>query len=128
MSYFLRLYTSPKRRAGRRAYILGLVVPFFIAGLAVGFVARAIPDLAQLFILLSFLLMLWPQIVVNIKRLHDIGRSGWWLLGWCGVAFAISLLPIPHAALFAQLLSYAGVLLLMTIPGSSAPNQYGVKP
>ena len=128
MSQILRLYTSPKGRAGRCAYIFGLVVPLFVVGIAAGLLARAIPEMAQLFILASFLLMLWPQVVVHIKRMHDIGRSGWWLLVWCGVVVAISLMPMPHAELYGELVSFAGVLLLMTIPGSIVPNRYGGNP
>lgn len=33
-----------------------------------------------LFLLLALLVVIIPSITVSIRRLHDTGRSGWWLL------------------------------------------------
>ena len=55
--------------------------------------------------------MLLPSLAVGARRLHDIGRSGWWLL--------ISLIPL------------AGLLVLMAFAmkdGDPGPNAYGPSP
>ncbi|EME4726610.1 DUF805 domain-containing protein [Acinetobacter baumannii] len=60
---------------------------------------------------LAMLVTLIPNIAVNVRRLHDIDRSGWWML--------IALVPI------------VGVLLLLfwaTQEGNPTANQYGESP
>jgi uncharacterized membrane protein YhaH (DUF805 family) len=55
--------------------------------------------------------MLLPSLAVGARRLHDIGRSGWWLL--------ISLVPL------------VGLLVLMAFAlkdGDPGPNAYGPSP
>lgn len=59
--------------------------------------------------LLSLALLL-PSIAVGIRRLHDIDRTGWWLL----IAF-----------------TGIGIILLIVwacIKGTDGPNQYGPDP
>jgi uncharacterized membrane protein YhaH (DUF805 family) len=51
-----------------------------------------------------------PNLAVTVRRLHDSGHSGWWLL--------ISLVPIVGFI----------VLLIFTLQGSDAPNQWGPGP
>ncbi|MBJ9425847.1 DUF805 domain-containing protein [Acinetobacter seifertii] len=60
---------------------------------------------------LAMLITLIPNIAVNVRRLHDIDRSGWWML--------IALVPI------------VGVLLLLfwaAQEGNPSANQYGESP
>ncbi|MER8075921.1 DUF805 domain-containing protein [Acinetobacter pittii] len=60
---------------------------------------------------LAMLVTLIPNIAVNVRRLHDIDRSGWWML--------IALVPI------------VGVLLLLfwaAQEGNPTANQYGESP
>lgn len=59
---------------------------------------------------LASLALLLPGIGVGIRRLHDTGRSGWWLL--------IGLLPIIGWI----------VLLVFLVQDSHADNQYGPNP
>src|SRR4051794_8393565 len=57
------------------------------------------------------LAVLLPSIAVTVRRLHDTGRSGWWIL--------ISLIPI-----------IGGIVLLVFMVLDSEPgvNQYGPNP
>ncbi|WP_087548350.1 DUF805 domain-containing protein [Acinetobacter sp. WCHA39] len=76
--------------------LISLVFSFFIS-----------EDVATI----AMLITLIPSIAVSVRRLHDIGRSGWWML--------ITLVPI------------VGILLLLfwaTQEGDSASNQYGEPP
>ena len=56
------------------------------------------------------LAVLLPGVAVSIRRLHDTGRSGWWLL--------IALIPI--IGIF--------ILLFFTVQDSKEDNQYGRNP
>ncbi len=64
-------------------------------------------DAATIAMIVTFI----PNIAVNIRRLHDIGRSGWWML--------IALVPI------------VGILLLLFLAaqeGEPTINAYGESP
>jgi uncharacterized membrane protein YhaH (DUF805 family) len=57
------------------------------------------------------LAVLLPSLAVGARRLHDIGRSGWWLL--------LGLIPI------------VGIIILIVWwaqEGDAAPNEYGPNP
>ena len=55
--------------------------------------------------------VLCPALGVTIRRLHDTGKSGWWIF--------ISLVPIIGGLWF---------LYLMVIDGTPGDNQYGPSP
>ena len=52
-----------------------------------------------------------PSLAVSVRRLHDTGRSGWWLL--------VVLVP---------LVGWLIVLYFMVQPGETAENRYGPDP
>ncbi len=61
--------------------------------------------------LIALLALLLPNIAVSVRRLHDIDRSGWWVL--------IGLVP------------FVGVLVLLywwVQSGTNGPNTYGNDP
>ena len=78
--------------------ITGLIIGAIIADHALWFVAM-IP------MLVAFLL---PLLAVSVRRLHDTGRSAWWLL----------LLLIP-------VLGTIPLLVFFALPGAVGPNRYG---
>lgn len=84
--------------AANVAIALGLQIIDFVIG---------IPVLSIVFMLA----MLLPAVAVSIRRLHDTGRSGWWML--------VGLVPVLGA--FA-------VFGLMAIPGTESENRFGKKP
>ena len=55
--------------------------------------------------------ILIPSIAVGIRRLHDIGKSGWWLL--------ISLIPV---------IGWIWIIVLMATDGLPGSNEYGINP
>jgi uncharacterized membrane protein YhaH (DUF805 family) len=59
---------------------------------------------------LAALALLLPNLAVAVRRLHDSGHSGWWLL--------IGLLPLIGAI----------VVLVFTLQGSDPPNEWGSGP
>ena len=54
------------------------------------------------------ILIIWPFLATSIKRLHDIGKSGWWVL--------INLIPIIGTIILS--------LLLSCIPGKKSTTHY----
>lgn len=72
-------------------------------------ITLALPSLAIVQTIIGLALLL-PGIGVGVRRLHDIGKSGWWLL----IAFTL-----------------IGVILLIywfIQPSDPAPNEYGAPP
>jgi uncharacterized membrane protein YhaH (DUF805 family) len=60
---------------------------------------------------LYYLIILLPALAVSVRRLHDVGKSGWFLL--------ISFVPLIGAI---------WLLVLMVTEGQSGKNKYGVSP
>ncbi len=57
------------------------------------------------------LVVLIPSLAIGVRRLHDIGKSGWWLL--------ISLIPI---------VGWIWIIVLLATKGEDKPNKYGSVP
>lgn len=98
-----RKYATFSGRAGRAEfwwYFLFVVVVTVVLYVV-------IPLLYYLFLLATLI----PTLAVEVRRLHDTGRSGWWLL--------IALIPLIGALV---------LLYFYYLPGSTAENQYGSPP
>jgi len=69
-------FLNAEGRIGRRDFWIGFALIF-----GASLVAGMIPLLGAL---ISFALI-WPQVCINAKRLHDMGRTGWLMLAPFGV-------------------------------------------
>lgn len=79
-SYFdmLKGYFSFKGRVGRHEYWSGLLITLLIICVLLWFAEKIemlnfLPGLFAIF-------MAIPTITSTVRRLHDVGRSGWWAL------------------------------------------------
>ena len=82
--------------------LLAHLVASFLDGLLFG---------QQLIDGLLALALLLPSLAVGARRLHDIGRSGWWLL--------ISLIPV---------VGWLVLIYFYVQPGEPSDNQFGPRP
>jgi uncharacterized membrane protein YhaH (DUF805 family) len=111
----LRKYADFTGRARRKEYWLYTLL-LIVALYAVIFVESMV-GLGGMFLTygaLSLLLMLGtliPSIAVGVRRLHDTGRSGWWML--------IALVPLIGGIV---------LLIFMVLDGTRGPNEYGADP
>ena len=106
----LKKYAVFNGRARRKEYwmfCLFNVIIAFIVGFVEGLAHDGPGVLSALYSLLVFL----PSIGVSIRRLHDTGRSGWWLL--------LGLIP---------LLGFIVLLIFMLQNSNPADNDYGANP
>jgi uncharacterized membrane protein YhaH (DUF805 family) len=102
-------------RIGRANYWLGVGVTVPLALLQI-YLDRSVADMGDLApaaaIFAIGILNLWISLCVAIKRYHDRGKSGWWVL--------ICLIPLVGAIW--QLVE------LGTMRGDEGPNEYGPDP
>jgi uncharacterized membrane protein YhaH (DUF805 family) len=82
--------------------------------------------------LVTTLVFLVPAATVGIRRLHDIDRSGWWML-LIGLPYAGWLASVQRdaqtiPAAIALLLGSIILLVLLVQPGSPGDNRYGPSP
>ena len=94
--------------------------------------AEALRAMAPLFPLLGIwillqLALIWPQLAICAKRLHDRGQSGLWLLMYVGI-HVLPLVPILGILLYfpASFALFVWWLVnLGCLEGTPGPNQYG---
>lgn len=103
----LKKYAVFSGRARRKEYwmffLVNLIISFVI-GFVVGVIGAALQmNLSSLSLIYS-LAVLIPSIAVGVRRMHDIGRSGWWIL-----------FPIVN-------------LVFFCLEGQTEENEYGPNP
>jgi uncharacterized membrane protein YhaH (DUF805 family) len=85
-------------------------------------------------ILLTWLLLLIPSLAVGVRRLHDIDRTGWWLMLGYGPYILSVILAMAQSVELAAILnivSMIGFLVLLVfavMPGTRGPNRFGPDP
>jgi len=97
----LKKYMLFTGRSGRREFWLYFLA-YFALSIVFGIIVGILPFLSILGI--AFLGILLPTIAVGIRRMHDIDKSGWFML-------------IPFYNLY-----------LATLEGTKGSNQYGEEP
>jgi len=95
-------------------YIVAIVATTIVDGVILGPVfgdGVFDPDAPQPLSGLLYLALLLPNLAVGARRLHDVGRSGWWLL--------LALLPVIGALV---------LIFWFVQPGDPGANEYGPPP
>jgi uncharacterized membrane protein YhaH (DUF805 family) len=115
-----RKLTSFRGRIGRLQYFYGLLLKLglmFVAGLIVIMVyAIGLPESLTLMLALPpCLFVIWVNMSLQARRLHDMGQSGYWLL--------LYLVPIVNY-LFALVVYIA----CLASEGNKKENRYGDRP
>jgi uncharacterized membrane protein YhaH (DUF805 family) len=116
MTMPLRRYAEFSGRSRRKEYwmfTLMLAILNFVIGIVESTMGLAgtVGGLYGPLSLLVMLAILVPYLAVGARRLHDTGRSGWWLL--------IGLIPIVGAIV---------LLIFFVLEGTKGPNEYGPDP
>lgn len=86
-------------------FLINIVVSIVLA------IADVVLGTSPYIVLLYLVAVLLPSLAVGVRRLHDTGRSGWWLL--------ISLIPLVGP-----------IIMLVFLASDSKPhdNAYGPNP
>jgi uncharacterized membrane protein YhaH (DUF805 family) len=105
----LKNYAGFSGRARRTEYWM-----FFLVNLVIAVVLDILGLYARFFTIIGLLYglaVLIPSLAVGVRRLHDTGRSGWWLL--------IGLIPVIGTII---------LLVFFATDGEPGDNQYGPNP
>ncbi|HEY1096890.1 MAG TPA: DUF805 domain-containing protein [Alphaproteobacteria bacterium] len=149
---------SPQGRVRRYSYNMFYLATMVVAIIAFGFdylqFGQAVFEKngPQLYSNITSLLLLWPTLVITIKRLHDINYRGWWLLvGFLApvaLALVAGLIAVVYLmAMGQQAATLPGLTILVVIlvvlsmavmlaffiilsvrKGTIGPNRFGVDP
>ena len=106
----LSQYAGFGGRASRSEYWWWIGATFALYLLMWVFIAIA-PEIGSVLYAVVLLALIIPGLAVAVRRLHDTGRSGWWLL----VAF----IPIVGAIV---------LLIFLVLDSENAPNRWGLPP
>lgn len=107
-------YTDFKGRATRREYWLFFLANFLamiILTIAGNFITGFRFDFGEILARIYDLVVLLPSLAVCVRRLHDGGRSAWWLL----------LIAIP-------IVGWIILLVFLLLDSQPAENKYGPNP
>jgi uncharacterized membrane protein YhaH (DUF805 family) len=110
----IKKYAEFNGRARRQEYWMFVLINALISGalgIAEGAVGLAAESGGGPLTGLYGLFVLVPGIAVGVRRLHDTGRSGWWLL--------LALIPF---------FGWIALLVFMVTDGEPQPNEYGPSP
>jgi uncharacterized membrane protein YhaH (DUF805 family) len=145
---FVHLFSSPDGRIGRAAYWIGWVIILAVEValrlvLGVPFVTTPADTLTVRG--LSFVIdavLLYPSIMVMVKRLHDRGYSGW-VIGWLIVPYTVIMITNllgmsgdpEHMGVVETVLLLATTIIMIAFMielgfrrGSDGDNEFGPAP
>ncbi|MEF2966993.1 DUF805 domain-containing protein [Paenibacillus sp. M1] len=112
MDWYLKVlknYVGFEGRARRKEYWMFVLFNFIISFI-LGFVSGLI-GIGNILGYLYSLAVLLPSLAVLFRRLHDTGKSGWWVL--------ISLIPVVGTII---------LLVFTCLDGDEGINKYGPNP
>lgn len=98
-------------RINRAKYWLGVVILWVLSIIAYVLVS-ALDSVGAILAFLVWIAIIWPALAIQIKRWHDRGKSGWWIL--------IVFVPLIG--------SLWALIECGFLPGDDGPNEYGPDP
>lgn len=138
---------SPNGRVSRKGYWLGWTLPSALIAVVASIIDAASGEVSTgTASALATLLTAWPNFAITVKRYHDRGMSGWWVL-WSILIVLGCLFPVFAATeeiglgniinpwLSAWIGLYCAVwaviafaLVVYFLPGERGANRYGADP
>ena len=118
------------------AYGMGIFLLILPALILAGMLwALKMPFLGGVVIVAAYIFMITMGIVFGVRRLHDLGWSGWWMLVTpvsviCTVCNFFGLFPggVAWLPLLIELAVFVFYLVLLFTPGTQGDNRFGPPP
>lgn len=143
----LRFFLSPIGRVSRKGYWLGWILPSAVLTVIATIIDSAAgSEGSGLASATTTLLTFWPNLAITIKRYHDRGMSGWWVLwsfvivvglavpaigasesfGLTNIVWPWVLASVSLYALSFAIIAFA--LIVYFLPGDIGANRFGADP
>ncbi|MBL8557562.1 MAG: DUF805 domain-containing protein [Hyphomonadaceae bacterium] len=138
---------SPVGRVSRKGYWLGWILPSAALGVIATVIDTATGNAGTGVVsTIATLVTVWPNIAVTVKRYHDRGMSGWWVLWSVLIVIALAIPLVAASAQFnltnivwpwmAAWVSLYAVAFAVTafalivyfLPGDIGANRFGADP
>ena len=113
----LEQYADFEGRARRAEFwwfnlvLYGINIVIVVLGAVLGEFLAVLETVSTVVLWIHGLALLLPQLAVTARRLHDTGKSGWWML--------LILIPI---------LGWIPLLVFLLTPSDAGQNRYGREP
>ena len=104
-------YVGFKGRASRSEYWWFVLFTIIVNFIATAFPSDITPNPTSIIVSLA---IFFPSLGVIVRRLHDLGKSGWWIL--------LAIIPIVN------FIGIFVILVFMVMEGEEHTNQYGEVP
>lgn len=105
------VFSGRSRRKEYWMFVLGItIISVILTAIETMASLELAPDRGLLTTIFSIIILI-PSISVSVRRLHDIGRTGWWLL--------LSFIPI---------LGWIALFIFTLLDSQSGSNKYGPNP
>lgn len=121
----LKQYAVFRGRARRKEYWMFILVNFLIMSLLGLLLNRTDAFVLTLLASLYPLAILLPWVSVTVRRLHDVGRSGWWALLGLAPIFA-PVLPAPISLV--TIVMWIALHVFMLLDSQPGENRFGPNP
>ena len=135
-------FSGRAQRAEYRWFFLFTIIGGLVTGVIDGILFGWDVDDTEVFSSLFSLAVLVPSLALGWRRMHDIGKSGWWsLLPYAVIVFAIiagvtvavsgsggGIAVVMGALIVAALVSGIYVLVLLVRDSDPHTNEYGPSP
>lgn len=118
---------SLRGRIGRRAFWLLAGPPLLVIFLVMWFAVLYAPNRSEAYDTLFFSGFAFALVIgfVGVRRLHDLGRPGWWML-FVVLPFPLAFLPIlSNLLLLVPLILLVLLVMVGFLPGQDGVNAYG---
>lgn len=139
----LRRYAEFEGRSSRAEFwkwmlvfygVILVLVALMLAGRYL-FPAAPVMTIFGVLIVIVFLACVLPTIAIQVRRLHDTNRSGYWLLGSVALSIVDNVFGrFPDSSTIALVTGIASFILSLILlvfyclPGSKGENDYGASP
>lgn len=135
----VELLSTFQGRINRAKFWIAILV-FFVVQIAVAIVAYILSAIGLSFVgmilaAVVYIAMAVAGVFVGIKRLHDRGKSGWWLLVFMFAPSILTMIGFMLGTVIGTIFSLASLAIVVwsivelgCLKGDSGANQYGPDP
>lgn len=115
-------------RMNRRSFLVNHLILYVLAYIVFMIMFTLRNEIGMLLFFMSLLLLMWRGIVIDVRRLHDFGKSGWWVLFIIIAKIFVPYISFKMGSELGNYFWFVADLVLAIYPGDLVDNQYDLVP